>query len=123
MQIDGNKSCVNSSKDDGLNDQESDMTDSICDTDDEVDPIVIPANLHPITGQNVAHDEPLHFDVNTPESNKSSFIPLCLMMNCRSICNKINNLSEMINPISPDLILASKTWERERLRIKDILKN
>ena len=44
-------------------------------------------------------------------------------MNCRSAANKGNNLTEIMNQISPDLILASETWEREKLRLKDILKS
>ena len=77
----------------------------------------------PIPGQAHTSDTPIVYDVNPPLVDKSSFIPLCLMINCRSLANKRNNLTEMMNQISPDLILASETWERENLRLDDILKS
>ena len=88
-----------------------------------MDPEVIPTNLCPIVGQDDANDEPLQFDVNLPNDDRSSFVPLCLMMNCRSAYNKADNLNELIRQICPDIILASETWERERLRLNEIVKN
>ena len=97
--------------------------DSIYDTDDEVDPEVIPVNLSPTMGQTVPDGEPIQMDVNLARDDMSSFVPLCLMMNCRSAYNKENNLNEIIRQISPDLILASETWERKRKLLNEIIKN
>ena len=120
MQVDGNSSDLSDDTDESDNDDDSN---SIYNTDDEVDPQIIPVNLSPIHGQDAANGQPLQFEVNLSNDSRSQFVPLCLMMNCRSVCNKANNLNEMIQQICPDLILASETWEREKLRLKDILKN
>ena len=126
MQVDGNNSDLIDDTDESDNDDDDksdDDSNSIYDTDDEVDPQLVPVDLSPTSGQNVADGEPLQFEVNLSNDSRSSFVPLCLMMNCRSVCNKANNLNEMIQQICPDLILASETWEREKLRLKDIIKH
>ena len=65
----------------------------------------------------------MQFEVKDEQDNISSCIPLCLVLNCRSICNKSDNLKEIMNQICPDLILASETWERKRMRMSDVLKS
>ena len=117
LQVDGNISAISSSGDP----EDISICETVYDTDDEIDPQPIPANLSPIPNQNVVPGQPLRFDVNLPIDGRSSFLPLCLMMNCRSVCNKINNLKEMIYQIGPDIILASETWERDKQRLHDIL--
>ena len=114
LQVDGNASFISS-------DSDNSDDDTIIDTDDEVDSQPIPANFFPVPDQIVLPGQPLQFDVNLSTDNKSSFIPLCLVMNCRSACNKANNLKEMMQTIGPDLILASETWERDKMRLRDIL--
>ena len=99
LQVDGNNSSVNSAH-----------------------PYITPANLSPVSGQDVVHGQPLIFEVNDTDENRSSFLPLCLVMNCRSVCNKADNLKEIMHCICPDIILASETWERERMRLSDVLK-
>ena len=71
----------------------------------------------------MAHGQPLRFEVKDTQEDKSSFLPLCLVMNCRTICNKSDNLKELMHQICPDLILASETWEREKMRLPDVLKS
>ena len=95
------------------------------DSDDEVDAHPIPANLFPVLGQTVAPGQPLVFDVNVSgdERTSSSSLPLCMMMNCRSVCNKIDNMREMLHTLGPSLVIASETWEREKKRIHNILKS
>ena len=119
VQLDGNISITTTT--DTTTSDESEISDH--NTDDEVDPLIVPANLVPIPGQNVNHDDPVIFDVAPPLSNKSSFIPLCLIINCRSLANKGDNLTNILNQISPDLILASETWERETLRMNEMIKS
>ena len=90
----------------------------------EVDPKVIAAELSPLSSTNVPGTQPFHLDVNiSTKQNRSSFIPLCLIMNCRSIMNKADNVNDIMWQICPDLILAVETWERATKRLDDIIKN
>ena len=43
------------------------------------------------------------------------------MLNCRSACNKVNNLREILRTISPSVTILSETWERKNQRLNDIL--
>jgi hypothetical protein len=45
------------------------------------------------------------------------------MMNCRSACNKISNLRELLNTVGPSVTILSETWEREKQRLDVILKS
>ena len=74
------------------------------DTEDEAFPEVIPANLSPIFGQNVNPGQPLSFDVDL-EADLSSSLPLCLLLNSRSVFNKSDNLREMLHQIGPPKII------------------
>jgi hypothetical protein len=89
--VDGNVTDVNVNNDSDYSDNDSSEDDdqSIYDTDDEIDPEPISANFVPIPGQTVTAGQPLQFDVKLTEDAQSSSLPLCLMMNCRSVCNKI----------------------------------
>ena len=126
MQLDGNISGVSSdtsvSSDDSLH---ISGTETVFDSDDEIDAQPIPANLFPVLGQKVSPGQPLVFDVNVSRDDRisSSSLPLCLMMNCRSVCNKIDNMREMLHTLGPSLVIASETWERETKRIHNILKS
>ena len=110
--------------DDVVNDvSDASGIDSTIDTDDEIDNEPIPANLFPIPGQNVLPNQPLVFDVNIDKDAQSSFLPLCLMMNARSVYNKSRNLNEMLSRIGPAVTLVSETWEREKNRLDKVLNN
>ena len=95
-------------------------SDSDYDTEDEAFPQVIPANLYPLPGQNVNQGEPVCFDVNL-ETDLTSSLPLCLLLNARSVFNKRDNLREMLHQIGPDICLISETFERARMRLDTIL--
>ena len=45
------------------------------------------------------------------------------MMNCRSVCNKISNLREIVRTIGPSVTILSETWERNKQRLGDLLKS
>ena len=111
--------------DDSFSDDENNQSSagSTYDTDDEVNPEPIPAIFSPIPGQNVPADQPLQFDVKLSKEAQSSPLPLCLMMNCRSACNKISNLRELLNTVGPSVTILSETWEREKQRLDVILKS
>ena len=61
------------------------------DTEDEVFPEPIPANLSPIPGQSVSPGQPIKLDINS-KKGQSSNLPLCLLFNSRSVYNKEDNL-------------------------------
>ena len=113
--MDGN---ISESSTDSLSNDDSDATEY--DTEDEAFPEVVPANLSPIPDQKVEPGQPLIFDVDL-KSDMSSSLPLCLLLNSRSIFNKSDNLREMLHQISPDICLISETFERERKRISATL--
>ena len=122
FQLDGNITNVSDASDNSSNDESFTSEDeSTFDTDDEVDNEPIPANLSPVLGQNVQDNQPLRFDVNLNKDAQASFLPLCLMMNARSIYNKPNNLNEMLSRIGPSVTLISETWEREKNRLDNVL--
>ena len=117
---------------DNVNDDESDYSDDVnvdetnssdeefddthYDSEDEVFPESVPANLSPIPGQNVPPGQPIELDINS-NREQSSNMPLCLLFNSRSIYNKSDNLREMLRQIGPDITIVSETFERERKRI------
>ena len=122
LQLDGNLTC-----DSDISSKEScdsnDTTDeSLFDSDDEVDCGPLPANLSPIPDQNVQPNQPLLLDVNLySDAQASCFLPLCLMMNARSVYNKSDNLREMLSSIGPSVTLISETWERENNKLDNVL--
>ena len=120
FQVDGNIS-ISDDSDTSSKDDDDDSDVSIYDTDDEVDPQPIFANFHPIPGQNVPANQPLLFDVNLTKDAQSSSLPLFPMMNCRSVCNKVDNLRELLNTIGPSVTMLSETWERDKQRLDNIL--
>ena len=107
LRVDGNNSSVNNANDDddSLVEDNSDKSNTSYDTDDEIHPYTTAANLSPVSGQDVVHGQPLLFEVNDTDENRSSFLPLCPVMNCRSVCNKADNLKEIMHRICPDIIL------------------
>ena len=95
-------------------------SDSDYNTEDEAFPEIIPANLSPLPGQNANQGEPLCFDVNL-ETDLTSSLPLCLLLNARSVFNKRDKLREMLHQIGPDICIISETFERVRMRLDTIL--
>ena len=121
FQGDGNdtiNSNDNTSNDDTSSNDGSESSDGVSDedycTDDEMDPEPIPANLvADVAGKlKVSHSKNVQ---------QSSYIPLGMMLNARSLYNKIGNFRELMHQIGPDLILASETWERKRKPLTRIL--
>ena len=106
FQVDGNNSGVSDYTTDTIGGSStvdnSIGSDSDYDTEDEAFPQVISANLYPLPGQNVTQGEPLCFDVNL-ETDLTSSLPLCFLLNARSVFNKRDNLREMLHQIGPDI--------------------
>ena len=59
-------------------------------------------------------------NVNMRNNQKSSLLPLCMMLNARSVYNKVDHFKDLYQ-LSPDLILVSETWEKRRKQLKDII--
>ena len=122
--MDGNISGLSSSDDSDVSDDVIEDDDrSIYDTDDEVDAEPVPANFQPIPGQHVSAGQPLKFVINTTKNVQASVLPLCLLLNCRSACNKEDNLRELLHTIGPSVTILSETWERNTKRMDDILRS
>ena len=84
------------------------------DTEDEAFADPIAANLAPVPGQ------PIVLDVIEDNGNLS-YLPLCILFNSRSVYNKSDNLTEMLNQIGPDVCIVSETFERERKRLSEVI--
>ena len=97
-------------------------SEDLFETDDEIDNDPIPANLAPVSNQNTSpHNNPPDLDVNTKRDAQPTLLPLCLMLNARSIFNKSDNLMEMLATIGPSVTLISETWERDTNRLDSII--
>ena len=92
-------------------------------TDDEVDSQPNHPIFYPIPDQNVQSGQPLLFDVKMSEEPQSPNLPLCLVMNCRSVYNKSRNLCELLSTIGPSLLILSETFERDKQPLQDLIKS
>ena len=86
-----------------------DENDTTFDTDEEVDPESEPVILNPVHNQHVIPGQPIAMDVMT-KSKHDSILPLCIMLNARSVNNKADHFKDLYQ-LGPDLILTSETWE------------
>ena len=85
---------------------------TVYDTEDEAEATPPPVCLSPINGQHMAPGVPIQMQVNMKSNiNQASNIPLCFMMNARSLYNKQEHFKDLYQ-LGPDLIFASETWER-----------
>ena len=123
-QLDGNVSIATDTDDDFLDDNENKSQNSTnYDTDDEVDSQPNHPIFYPIPDQNVQSGQPLLFDVKMAEEPQSPNLPLCLVMNCRSVYNKSRNLCELLSTIGPSLLILSETFERDKQPLQDLIKS
>ena len=89
-------------------------------TEDEAFSDPIPVSLSPVPDQFVTPGQPIILEVNM--NSQPSPLPLCLLLNARSVFNKSDSLNEMLSQIGPDLCLISESWERERKRLNTVLR-
>ena len=133
IQLDGNVSVGTSVDQDAFDesddsgarnsdDNDDKLSDSEYETEDEAFSDPIPANLFPRAEDDVTPGQPIELDLNMKD-NLSSYLPLCLLLNARSIYNKSDNLSEMLQEIGPDICLISETFEREKSRLNTAIKS
>ena len=117
-QLDGNDSVVSDSlSDDSLSD------DSFLnyDTDDEVDPILDPAVLAPVPNQVPVQGQPVQLEVVADVSAQPSPLPLCMMLNARSLYNKAANFKTLFHQISSEITIVSETWERQNQTLENLI--
>ena len=83
------------------------------------DPIA--ANLFLSPDQHCLPGEPPDLQVGlATDPDHPINIPLCLLINARSIFNKADNLNKMLNQIGPDLCIISETFERNNKKLSSI---
>ena len=116
IQLDGNDSII--SEIESLSSSELSITlSTIFDTDEEVDPEPIPAVFLP--NSNPSQNTKLEVDTDI-KIKAPTRLPLCIMLNARSLYNKKNNFQTLLNQIGPDLAITSETWEREKQNLDDL---
>ena len=95
---------------------------TVYDTDDELDPQPIPANFLPHPNQPSQPGQPILLDVDVNiETETPSRLPLCIMLNARSLYNKRNNFRTLLHQIAPDIAITSETWERRSRNLHELL--
>ena len=119
VQEDGNATTIS----DGDDDQSDTDDDSYMeyDTDDEIDGTVDPIILTPVPNQVLSPSKPVQLEILTPNQVQSSPLPLCMMLNARSLYNKRDNFKKLLYEIGPDLSIISETWELGRQSIDELL--
>jgi hypothetical protein len=91
------------------------------DTDDEIDATVDPVVLTPVPNQILSPTKPIQLEIHNSEQVKYSPLPLCMVLNARSIYNKCDNLKKLLYEVGPDISIISETWERQRQSIDELL--
>ena len=107
--------------DDESEDDNDDNSDTEYETDDEVDPAISPLILEPVPSQTLLPNIPIKLDVISSEQVQPSYLPLCVMLNARSLYNKRDNFKNLLYQIGPDLAIVSETWERQRQSLDNLL--
>ena len=95
---------------------------SIVNTDDEVDTAPSPVNLILVPGQVPLPGQPVILDVDPTNAQVSPLLPLCMMLNARSVYNKAGHFRDLYQ-LGPDLIITSETWEKKSKPLSDLLGN
>ena len=115
-------SSVSDSSLDSEDDPSSTETEEDSDSDsDEVDSDPSPVILEPVSFQANVPGQPAQFDVKSGKHSYSSSLPLCMMLNARSVYNKVDRLKTMLREICPEITIVSETWERKRINLNTLL--
>ena len=103
-------------------DDESDAnSDTEYETDDEIDSAVEPLILNPLPSHTTSPNIPVQLEIVANKSTKPSPLPLCMMLNARSLHNKRDNFKNLLYEVGPDLAIVSETWERQRQSLENLL--
>ena len=107
--------------DDSVNSDSSSHNSSLdYNTDDEVDPVLDPVVLAPVPNQVLDHGQPIQLEVVEDPTIQHSPLPLCMMLNARSLYNKSENFMTLLHQITPEITLVSETWERQKMTLEDL---
>ena len=111
LQNDGNDSLIS----DGDSSETIDY-----DTDEEFDPIILPAILTPVPNQIPVQGQPIQLEVR-PNVEKQPPLPLRMMLNAWSLYNKSENFKNLLHQIGPEITIVSETWERQKQSLENLL--
>ena len=104
-QLDGNQTISSNQSSDNHSEKSSIVeytADTEYGTDEEIDPEPIPANFFSVPNQNIVPGQPINLDVHVSGNNQpTSMLPLCMMMNSRSLYNKCDNFRTLLQEIGP----------------------
>ena len=117
FQGDANDTLVSDSTSDSV---DNDNISSINNTDDEVDAAPSPVNLTLVPGQASLPRQPVILDVDPTNVQVSSLLPLCMMLNARSVYKKAGHFRDLYQ-LGPDLIITSETWEKKSKPLADLI--
>ena len=73
-----------------------------------------------MAGQTVMPGIPVTMAVNISNTQSTSILPLCMMLNARSVYNKVEHLKDLYQ-LGPDLIIVSETFERKNKLLETII--
>ena len=79
--------------------------------------------LTPVPGQIIIPGQPIQFEVKSGNHAYSSSLPLGIVLNARSVYNKIDSLKQMLTEIGAELNNISETWERKRVNLEKLLES
>ena len=113
QQQDGNDSVISES--------ESSSDESDYDTEDEVDPTPDPVILTPVHNQMPVQGRPIQLELVSDINSQPSPLPLCMMLNARSLYNKADNFKNLLHQIAPEITMVSETWERQKQSLENLL--
>ena len=99
-----------STNSDDLNSSSLTLDNSSYSSQDEYDATPVPAVLVPAPGQTAAGQPALTVDTTGREVQPLS-LPLFLVLNARSIYNKISNFKRLLRVIAPFCVMISESWE------------
>jgi hypothetical protein len=115
VQLDGNLSLSSYGSSDAS------TTSSIFDDEDEIDGNPSPAILTHVPNQVTTPGQPMQFEVKSGKHSYSSSLPLCMMLNARSLYNKADSFKTILREICPEITIVSETWERKRINLDALL--
>ena len=106
MQVDGADSVSTKSEN-----SDKDTSDLDYETDDELDVDTNPYVKSPQQKVNSRNKKVL----------QAMSLPLVSVLNARSLYNKVNNFKLFLSELGIEVAIASETWERQDLSLKDLL--
>ena len=122
LQFDGCDSEISDSESESVQNDSINGSDSTdYDTENEIDPEPVPAHLTPIPGQVKIPGQAQKLEVKVSNQTQSTILPLCTVLNARSLYNKVDNFKSLLTQIGPEITLVSETWERQKFDLESLI--